>query len=114
MLERVSSAAAGVGTSLPERIGRGVWQTTPAPSKVGLRRMEAAGQGGAGVERGRPLGLHWGWWPPASRGTALLRLGPSAASVPESTRLSEVGRSLVRGHPLTWPENLFSPSRKGN
>lgn len=41
-----------------ERIGPGVvWLITPAPSKARLRRVEAAGQGGAGVERGRPLGL---------------------------------------------------------
>lgn len=118
MLERVSSAAAGVGTSLLERIGPGVvWLITPAPSKARLRCVEAAGQGGAGVERRRPLGLQWSWCPPASRGTAPLGVGPSVYSVRESARLSEpgaahsskVGESVWGSarQPAACPENLF-------
>lgn len=102
-------ATAGLGASLLERVGQGVWLITPTPSKAKLRRMEAAGAGGAGVERGRPLGLPWGWCPPACRGAAPLGVGPSAYCPGEraivgtwSAALIGIGKSLC-GASLTNP-----------
>lgn len=117
MLERVSSAAAGLGASLLERGGQGVWLITPTPSKGKLRRMEAAGAGCAGVERGRPLGLPWGWCPPACRGAAPLGVGPSAYCPGERAIVGTWSAALIGSReisvwgsahqPTAWPENLF-------
>nr|XP_038947713.1 E3 ubiquitin-protein ligase RNF4 isoform X2 [Rattus norvegicus] len=79
--------------------------------------MEAAGAGCAGVERGRPLGLPWGWCPPACRGAAPLGVGPSAYCPGERAIVGTWSAALIGSReisvwgsahqPTAWPENLF-------
>lgn len=122
MSERVSSAAAGVATSSLERLGRGVWLITPAPSKARPRRMEATGQGDAGAERGARAASRPGMGSePARSPLAEPRLsgwGPlptlsgraRGLSDPGAAHSSDVGKcpcSAPLASLAAWPENLF-------